>query len=361
MIFRLTGLVICLVMFVLNTELCLAKDSTKVKKVNYSGIALPSRTPENGYYIQGGVVGVFKTSASDTLLRSSNAYLYGMYSQMNQWRISFGGIIFTPKEKNIVDFWYYGSFLPEKYFGLNNYNAKTKYEFISYHVLHFETTLLRKISNKKFGGLMHYFEAIDAINYPQNGLMDSIKPVGVKSNSCHGLGLIYRQDSRDFLLSATKGVFVEFSLVPFLKSIGSRFNFVEYKIDLRKYWNLWPQKGHVLAVQYLFKGTGGDVPYRRYPEIGSRAYHPNMFRAKNTQMFQIEYKIKVWKWFGISTFGGLAQANSDISKLPVTNLKPNYGMGLRFKLIPKHNLHLRFDYGIGSGTSNYYLAFYDAF
>ena len=78
-------------------------------------------------------------------------------------------------------------------------------------------------------------------------------------------------------------------------------------------------------------------------------------------MTQLEYKIRIWKWFGASAFGGIAQANNTFDNLLGSNIKPNAGVGLRFKLIPKHNLHLRIDYGFGQGTSNYYLAFYDAF
>src|SRR6478609_8571712 len=70
---------------------CSALDSTRSKRINYSGIALPSRSPENGYYVQGGLVGVFKTTLRDSSTRASNMYLYGLYSQLHQWRISLGG------------------------------------------------------------------------------------------------------------------------------------------------------------------------------------------------------------------------------------------------------------------------------
>jgi hypothetical protein len=253
-----------------------ASDSTKSKRVNYSGIALPSRSPENGYYIQGGLVGVFKTSRKDSSTRASNAYLYGLYSQLHQWRISLGGNIFTPSEKYFVNFWYYGSYLPEKYFGVGENTSANRSEFISYHVFHTETFVLRKLSQNNFLGLVHYLERMGDIVYPSQGIMEQSKPNGIGTNFCNGLGLSFRYDSRDYLLSSKTGVYTELSLVRFGKFIGSDYAFTLYRADWRKFWKIIPQKDHIFAVQMYFTACDGSIPLRWLPSIFSRGYHPNL-------------------------------------------------------------------------------------
>jgi hypothetical protein len=179
---------------------------TKQKKVNISGIVLPSRTPENGFYAQGGLVGIYKTQMSDSSLRASNTYLYGMYSQLHQWRISLGGDIFTPKEKYYINFWYYSSFVPEKYFGLGNEVKPDSSEFVSYSVWYANTNVLKKISKNNFAGLVHTFEQTSATNSEINGLFEKTKPIGNEGYLVNGLGILLRHDSRDYLLSANKGI-----------------------------------------------------------------------------------------------------------------------------------------------------------
>lgn len=340
---------------------CSALDSTSSKRVNYSGIALPSRSPENGYYIQGGLVGVFKTTLKDSSTRASNIYLYALYSQLHQWRISLGGSIFTPSEKYFVNFWYYGSYLPEKYFGIGENTNPNRNEFISYHVFHTETFFLRKLSKNNFLGLIHYLERMGDIVYPIQGIMDQNRPSGITSNFCNGLGLSFRHDSRDYLLSSKRGVYTELSMVRFGKFLGSDYAFTLYRADLRKFWQVIPNKDHIFAVQSLFTACEGAHPLRWLPNIYSRGYHPNLYRNNLVYMLQAEYRLRVWKWFGASFFGGMSQSADKITTFSESPIRPNYGMGLRFKLMAKHNLQLRIDYGFGQGTSNYYLAFYDAF
>ena len=342
---------------------CFGQDSTqtKQKKVNFSGIVLPSRSPENGFYAQGDLVGIYKTQLSDSTLRASNTYLYGMYSQLHQWRISIGGDIFTPKEKYYVNFWYYSSFVPEKYFGLGNEVKPDTSEFVSYSVWYANTNVLKKISKNNFAGLVHTFEQASATNSESNGLFEKTKPTGNEGYLVNGLGILLRHDSRDYLLSANKGMYAEFSFRQFAPILLSKYTFSAYKLDLRKFITLGKKERNILAFQFVHQGADGEIPLRFLPSVSTRAYHPNLYRGNFSSWLQAEYRLRIWKWVGASFFGGMAQANNSLSGIDSAPLRPNYGMGLRFKLIPKHNMNLRIEYGIGQNTSNYYVAFYDAF
>jgi hypothetical protein len=43
------------------------------------------------------------------------------------------------------------------------------------------------------------------------------------------------------------------------------------------------------------------------------------------------------------------------------NLKPNYGIGARFKIDKSENLNLRFDWGFGDASNSFYLGIAEAF
>jgi hypothetical protein len=348
-------------MFHSNTISAQDSISSKKSRVHFSGIALPSRTPENGFYVQGGIVAVYKTRRSDTTLRASNTYLYGLYSQLQQWRISLGGDIFTPGEKYYIDFWYYSSYVPEKYFGLGNETNPQVSEFISSSVWYANTIVLRKLRKNNFLGLVHTLANSSPIDYPVQGIFDDQKPNGYAGYFVNGLGILFRHDSRDFLLSSQKGFFLEGSASQFSPFLGSEFSFLSYKLDVRKFFCVLPKKGHVLAFQALHQGVNGEVPWLFIPSIDTRAYHPNLYRGNLVFWLQAEYKMRVWKRLGASFFGGVAQLDDQYAQLWESPIRPNYGMGLRFKLVPKYNMNLRVEYGIGQNSSNFYIAFYDAF
>jgi hypothetical protein len=44
----------------------------KEKQFSFVSIALPSKSPENGFYVDGGLATVFKTDKKDSTLRLSN-------------------------------------------------------------------------------------------------------------------------------------------------------------------------------------------------------------------------------------------------------------------------------------------------
>jgi hypothetical protein len=147
----------------------------------------------------------------------------------------------------------------------------------------------------------------------------------------------------------------------FTPILFSKYTFSTYKLDFRKFVALGKKERNILAFQFVHQGADGEIPLRFLPTIATRAYHPNLYRGKFNSWLQGEYRLRIWKWIGASFFGGVAQTNNSLLEMDSAPLRPNYGMGLRFKLIPKHNMNLRIEYGIGHNTSNYYIAFYDAF
>ncbi len=337
-------------------------DSAKQDKaVSFAGLALPARSPENGFYVQGGIIALFKTDRKDSTLRTSNVYLFGLYSQLRQYRISIGGDVFTKKEKYYVNAWYYHSYLPEAYFGTGTSVSPETSEFIDYRLWYMNTNVLRKVYHKWFAGISYTYERLYDLSIPENGIAWTQKPTGMENYSVSAPGLTIRHDSRDYIISATKGMFFDVHYNFFRTGLGSSYSFDQFSLDARKFINLTPNKYTILAFNVLLKQSSGDVPFRYLSNITARGYHPNLYRDNSLVSIQTECRFRIWNWIGASVFGGFSETASAPDKINLHSLRENYGGGLRLRVIKKHNMYLRIEYGASRNSSNYYVSFYDAF
>lgn len=339
----------------------LADSIKKVKKISLAGIALPARSPENGFYVQGGIIGLFKTDPKDSTVRTSNLYLFGMYSQLNQYRISTGGDVFTKKEKYYLNGWYYYNYLPEAYFGTGEKVSPKTSEFISYRVWYLNTNVLRNLFQKWFAGISYTYEHLYDLHLPDGGLADTQRPLGMRHYTLSGPAVRVRHDSRDNILSSRTGSYFDISYSFFKPGIGSSYNFDQFALDARKFVNLTPKKYNILAFNFLLKHSEGNVPFRYLSNITARGYHPNLYRDNSLISLQAEYRLRIWNWIGASFFGGFSETAPSLDKLSIHSARENYGGGLRFRVIKEHNMYLRIEYGMSRNTSNYYVSFYDAF
>lgn len=342
------------------------KDSIiikKEKKFSFAALALPSKDPEDGFYVDGGVITVFKTYRKDTTLRLSNLYVYALYSQLHQYRISTGGDIFTKNEKYYLNGWFYNSYLPEYYFGTGNNVSPSTNEYISYKLWYINANVLRKIYKKIFVGLTYNYEHLYNMKYPEDGIADRNKPKGLNNYVISAPGIRARHDSRDNILSSRTGSYVDVFYSFFRPGLGSQYNFSMFGLDARKFINLTPtpKKNNILAFNFVLKQSSGNVPFRYLSNISSRGYHPNLYRDNSLVSLQAEYRFKIWNWFGASLFGGASEVSSSFAQMNLKYIRENYGGGFRFRIFKKNNMYMRVEYGISSNTSNYYISFTDAF
>ncbi|MFQ3575215.1 MAG: hypothetical protein SNJ77_02150 [Cytophagales bacterium] len=340
------------------------KTEKKEKKVKIAGLALPGIDPEYGFYVQGGAVGLFKTT-KDSNTRTSNLYLFGLYSQYNQWRLSLGGDVFTNDEKYYFNAWYYVSHLPDLFFGIGNNTNAQNFEFVDYDIIYANTNAYRKIKKGFFVGLGQFYENVFALDYSKSKLFQeeiNKRWIGEEGYEAFGIGPKLRWDSRNNIYSPFKGCFLEIGFYQYwitgkIKSQHQRIFF-----DARKYYSIDNDSKNVLAFQFFAEQVNSnEVPFALIPSVNTRAYHPNLHKTNAVSHFQTEFRKRVWKGLGFSVFGGLANASNNMFETDENSLKPNLGLGVRYRIIKKDNLNVRLEYGIGKYSSNIYLAFYDAF
>ncbi len=92
-----------------------------------------------------------------------------------------------------------------------------------------------------------------------------------------------------------------------------------------------------------------------------RGYYEGRYLDRNLLAGQVEYRLPLTGRLGLAFFTGAGQVAPRIAAFRLARFKPSLGAGIRFKIVKEENLNLRFDYGIGRGTNNYYFNLAEAF
>lgn len=327
-------------------------------------------TPETQLGVGGlGVILSHPERTKNDFTRTSNAELAVLYTTKNQTIILPKYTVFTKGEK------YYfeglGELLlnfPEFYYGIGNKTPFKNQEQVSYQLLGWEGKWLRKIFPHKkifFGLETRYFKRYD-VKVKPGGLLDTERPTGYNGSTSVGIGPALTWDERDNVINPSKGFFIDVRNTFQDKYLGGTVRYTRTLIDARKYFNVVPAHRQILALQFFGNFVQGDVPWKELPELGGprimRGYFRGRYRDKHLLSFQAEYRLPIYKWFGMVAFMGMGQV-TDSNKYDWETLKTCYGTGIRVMINKKENLNLRLDYGRGDRNKNgfFYLGFSESF
>jgi outer membrane protein assembly factor BamA len=234
---------------------------------------------------------------------------------------------------------------------------------ISFDIVKVHLKNLKRIRNNLYVGIDYQFQKLynQDVNLKTPMMCDLI--TGGMGYTASGIGPIFIYDKRNNPLNPSNGSYIESSLLHFDKPIGSLYKFTSFVLDIRKYNTLFKRliwNGN--AYFYLNKG---EVPYRMLPTIGGarflRGYYRGRFRDNNMIIVQQEFRMPIYKWFGIAAFGGVGSVAREIKDFSENTFHYNFGVGLRIRINEKENTNLRLDYGITKDTHGIYLVFAEAF
>ncbi len=77
---------------------------------------------------------------------------------------------------------------------------------------------------------------------------------------------------------------------------------------------------------------------------------------------QVEYRIPVWKMFGVTGWIGAGRTSPDYERLSMDNFYLSYGAGYRVRVKTKNNINMRVDFGFGPiSIAGTYINLYEAF
>jgi outer membrane protein assembly factor BamA len=221
----------------------------------------------------------------------------------------------------------------------------------------------RKILKKLYFGIFSEYRYENLVKVEDGGLLQKGDIPGSGKGDTSGVGLQINWDARDNIYYPKKGFYYFLSWALFRKAFGSDYDFTRWNMDFRKYFCFFSRQ--VLAVQGYFNYIQGDPPFQKMSLVGGstlmRGYYLGRYRDKNMIFFQMEYRLPVWKRWGLAGFAGFGDVADRFSNFRVKDFKYSLGFGIRFLLLRKENLNIRLDFGFGRNTSGFYLTVEEAF
>jgi outer membrane protein assembly factor BamA len=357
-------LLVALVKLPISIQAAPPGDSLRAKK-DRRLIALPAllRSPETKWGAGAAMSITFNAGRANSSSRTSNVQALGLYTQRSQKLIGVESTLFFNDENYILRFHGTYSFFPDKFWGLGNKTNFRNPELFTYEQFFIFPQLLKRIYKKLYAGISLEYQNVLRFHHQPQGLFINQNINGRHGGIVSGVGGLLTWDSRDNAFSPSHGQFAEISTTVFSDGTKSDFTYTNYAFDLRNYFQVQP--GHVLAFQAYGNFNRGIVPFLSLASMGGstimRGYYSGRFRDNNLVAAQAEYRMHIWKRWGIVGFAGIGQVGNRLENFAFDRFKYAVGTGLRFALKPEERLNLRIDYGVAQHSRGVYLTIAEAF
>jgi len=343
------------ILFLLTSNFVLCQDSTKTKKIKVLPVPAFGYSPETRTYI-GGVTLLTFNLYKDSLTRTSNAKVECNYTWNKQIILECGWNYFFKEEKWFSKGLIHYSQFPDLYYGVGSSTPDGNKLMFNSNRFVFEGQALKKLGVKLFTGInLKYVDY-----YKIKTDTTNLKYAELSEGSSLGIGYSVLKDTRNNLLTPTMGAYIYLNTSCNL----SKSNYWKSTIDIR-YYRTWKAK-YTIASRFINDFSIGNPPFFDYAYLGGdkfvRGYYYGRYRDNNLSSLQMELRLPIIWRFGLATFGGLSNIYSEKNSFKFTNIKYNFGLGIRFLVDRKDNTNLRFDYAIGSNKNNgFYVSFGESF
>ncbi len=343
-------LVSALFFFTMFPLIIYGQDTTK--KVKILPVPTLGYSPETKTYI--GAVSLLTIDLyQDSLTRISNGKLEFNYTWNKQIILESEWNYFFKAERWFTKGKVHYSKYPDFYYGIGANTPDSAKLLYNCNRIIYEAYVLKNIGNYFFTGINVKYG--DYRNVSSKGFNSFPE---LTDNLSFGLGYSLLRDSRDNLLTPSKGIYFNFNA----SYNFSNHNFGESTIDIRCYktWN-----GKLTWASRLFNESNfGNPPFYELAFLGGdkyvRGYTYGRYRDKNLTTLQTEVRGTVFWRVGFAAFGGLSDLYNHT--FFTMNMKYNFGIGLRFLVDKLDKTNLRMDYAIGEvGNSGFYISFGESF
>lgn len=307
---------------------------------------------------------LFHVSRHDSISKPSKISGVATYSTKGRINASVAtDLIFDKNRYMIIGYINYKK-TPEYIYGIGNDATRADQEQISVSRLKFVANPMRLIFKNLYAGV-----ALDVADYfdvkvDSNSFLIKNNVPGLTGGPSIGGGLSVALDSRDNRYNPYKGEYVLTDMLFYEPWLGSKYQFIKFELDARKYFNPWLK--HVIAIQATTTYTNGTVPFYELAKMGGdkkmRGYYEGAIRDKVLVDGQVEYRMPVWNIFGVAAWIGTGRVADRYSNLSLDGFWLSYGAGLRIKVDSKNNTNLRLDCGFGPhDVRGFYIDFAEAF
>ncbi len=340
-------------------------DSTTYKKHSMLALPVVYYSPETKFAFGALAYNLFKPHPLDSLAQTSYVRTAFIYTLNNQYLLEVDNQIFFRDDRRRMKNYFLLRSYPDSFYGIGqDIVPEEDRDLIKFFDLTFRSSYLFQLfDNMYLGARYQYYDAMD-IEKPEENLLDTNDHLGKDGYRTSGLGIAFQWDTRNNILNASSGYFIELESEHNFKAIGSTYRYDWMRLDMRYYKRV--NKSGVVATQFRGDFTSGDVPFESLAKLGDsrimRGYFKGKYRDKVVMATQVEYRQHVWRRFGLVGFVGAGNIAPALDQFSTDQLKYNYGGGVRFMVKKKEELNIRIDYGIGNDdNSGFYVEISEAF
>ena len=325
-----------------------------------------SFAPETNLSIGIGMKGLFKMKGSGPETRTSNIPLSAQYTIENKYLFFSGFEVFFPQERYMITGNLRFQSFPSLYFGIGPDTPKENEEKFSYRQILIEPIFLKQVLIRHmFLGAGIRYNRISKVEPELDGLLiNSDQPGSLGSNSV-GLQLAMVYDSRDNLLNAQEGMYIEFTHGFYGKALGGTQKYELTRFDLRFFKKAFNNPKSIVGFQFISHFSNGNTPLQELGRLGGneimRGYFEGRYTDRHLIATQVEWRQKLSRLWGVVAFAGVGGVAPTIDKFSIANARPSAGVGVRFLVDSHENLNLRLDFGFGQEKMNYYFKIAEAF
>ena len=360
------------------------------KKLDFLFLGAPSYSKTTGLMINLCGSGEYRWDRRDTLYQKSNFSLYASASTNGVLTLGVMGKNFLPQDRARLNYDLYvqktkartwgigvedGGDIDENEANFNRLQFKCEPEFIYRVAKNFYAGVTLNAERNNIYGLEkinpEWVRGLEELR-PEAKALEILDEKGNMKNGQYfdhfiqvlGLGYTLNYDSRDFVLNASKGINIRWSMMFYpnflvkgkmkyddqipeeMKGIAKTRGFTMYDFTFDFYHKLW--KGAVLAYELHGRyNDGQDVPWVMLAEVGGnsrmRGYFQGRYRDKGILETQLELRQHIYGRSGVVAWVGAANIFPSFRSMRFKNTLGNYGIGYRFEL--KHLVNVRVDFG----------------
>lgn len=320
-------------------------NKTSNRKFDFGALPGPHYSSTVGLGLGVVATGLYSLDRSDSTLQKSNVTLYGDITTKGFLMLGLKGNNIFKKDKYRLDYRLYAYTFPTHFWGIGFDKGKRDENDTEYRRIKFDAMMrfLFKIAPRLYMGPTANFQFAQA---------QDIDPVGVplfegqdKTTRTQSLGLTLTYDSRDFILNANRGFFLQLDQTFAPRFLANSYCFSATDVTASTYTRIW--KGGILATEFHSHFIYGKPAWSMMSDAGSssrlRGYYEGRYRDKNIAELQVELRQHIVGRHGIALWGGVGEVFPDFQSMRWEKILPNAGIGYRWEF--KKRVNVRVDYG----------------
>ncbi len=295
------------------------------------------------------------------LRRPSSLRIDAYYTQKRQYNVRLSSGLWLAGDEISINAKLGFRSWPTTYYGIGN-NGMAEPEDFTERAVTFNVRAQRRLKSSLFAGVAYTARTSKFSDFASDGQLLAGGIPGSDNGFASGVGVAVTWDSRDHLYYPTAGALHTLQATIFGRGTGSDYGFSLYSLDAR--WYVSPGHRHVFAIQSVVEVCGGSPPFRLLSKVGDkvRGYSSVRYTDCNLLAAQVEYRlVPIWWRLGLAVFAGAGQVASSVRQFSPDRFHAAIGVGIRFQIYRREQVHIRQDFAFGEGSLKDYLDLNEAF